>query len=232
MKLISKTFVAAIAFSATIALAAPVANAAPIQGTAPFDQAEATAHRVFHLLESSSTPEATFASLSASDRHAFNNYFLPSTRTLSVELTPLDPASSIASDSGAVQQTYKDAGEAQAAVAAAAGCWATYVKGTYVSTLGVALWDNYTEGKWCGNGQKTTSASFSRSWVTVGVIGWRDEGLIDKGAGVAGGQGRIWAQRKMVFGTAGWDMNTQLPCLRLNGSGNGNATKSTICSIY
>lgn len=98
--------------------------------------------------------------------------------------------------------------------------------------MNIALYDIDTEGSWSGNGTSATSASFSRSWSTIGVIGWRDAGQIDKGSGVVGGQARIWAQRKMIFGAGGIDIQEYRPCLRLNGGGNGGKSQTVSCSIY
>ena len=114
----------------------------------------------------------------------------------------------------------------------ASGCWGTYTKATMRSTVGVALWDTFNEGTWCSNGTSVTSASFGRSWSSIAAVGWRDAGQIGSGSGVSSNQARIWSQRKMIFGTGGWDIQTMTPCNRLNGSASGGASFSESCSIY
>ncbi len=176
--------------------------------------------------------QVTFESLPAEDQAAFTDYYLPVSEKVSVTVTPLDASSAAALDEGTVSSEYASTEAAQTAVAAAKGCYGGYVKRTAYSAVNIALYDIYTEGSWCSNGSSVTSASFSRSWSTIGVIGWRDAGQIGKGSGVVSGQARIWAQRKMIFGAGGWDVQTYQPCLRLNGNASGGKTASTICSIY
>ncbi|MCK2037296.1 hypothetical protein KZC51_14270 [Microbacterium sp. SSW1-49] len=190
------------------------------------------AQETYELLDSSSDPLATFDALPLEDQIAFTDYFLPVDEVVTVTLTPLDARSAAAVKSGTVGSDYASMAEAQSAVAAASGCWGGYVRRTAYSAANIGLYDIHTEGKWCGNGTRATSATFSRSWSTIGVIGWRDAGQIDKGAGVYGGQARIWAQRKMIFGAGGIDLQEYRPCLRLNGHGNGGKSLTVVCSIY
>lgn len=192
----------------------------------------ASPQEVYELLDASTDPQATFDALPTEEKAAFTDYYLPVDEEVTVSLTPLDSGSTEALRSGAVDSTYASTEDAQAAVAAASGCWGGYVKRTAYSAVNIGLYDVYTEGTWCGNGTSATSASFSRSWSTIGVIGWRDGGQLAKGSGVVSGQARIWAQRKMIFGAGGVDIQTYHTCLRLNGGGNGGKSQTVSCSIY
>ncbi|PJI53386.1 hypothetical protein CTI14_29200 [Methylobacterium radiotolerans] len=196
------------------------------------ESATETASEIFELLDTASDPEATFGALTEAQQEAFTDYYFPVDEEVAVSLTPADDAAAAAIDAGSVQSRYGSLESASAAVARASGCFGGHVRRTAYSSVNIALWDMCTEGKWCGNGKTATSASFSRSWTTIGTIGWRDAGQIGKGAGVVSGQARIWAQRKMIFGTGGWEIQTMQPCLRLNGGGGGSKSQSVVCSIY
>jgi hypothetical protein len=196
-------------------------------------QARSTALTVYDALDSAANPQATFNALSANDKAAFESYFLPATTVEKVTLTPLDSTAMHAVDTGAVALVYSSTEAASNAMAAAAsGCWGNYVKSTAHAALGNAIWDTYTEGTWCYSGSTVTSATFSRSWSTIAAVGWRDSGQLGAGSGVVSNKAKIWSQRKMIFGSGGWDIQTQTPCLRMIGSASGGTTASSTCSIY
>jgi hypothetical protein len=72
--------------------------------------------------------------------------------------------------------------------------------------------------------------SFGRSWSTGTAVGRQDRGEIARGNGISGGVARIWAQRKMVFGTGGWDIQTIQQCSRINGNSSGGLSGDASCS--
>ncbi len=215
-----------------IGFAVPAEAAVPTAATAGA-QARSTALTVYDALNSAANPRTAFNALSANDKAAFESYFLPATTEENVTLTPLDSAATNAVHAGTVALDYSSTEAASKALAAAgSGCWGNYVRDTAHAALGNAIWDTYTEGTWCYSGSSVTSASFSRSWSTIAMVGWRDGGQLGAGSGVVSNQARIWSQRKMIFGAGGWDIQTQEPCLRMNGSASGSTGASATCSIY
>lgn len=187
------------------------------------------AERVRQLLQTSPNAQRSFTALSDRDREAFALRFLPSETRTTVVLTALPvPHTEVPP----AVRTFDTVAEAMATVAASKKCYAGFAKFTAVAALGYALWDTFTEGKFCGNGARVTSATFNRSWSSISSLGWRDTGQIGKGAGVVNGQARIWSQRRMVFGAGGWDLQTWQPCVRINGKANGSAKTNFVCSIY
>jgi hypothetical protein len=206
------------------------ANATPVQSDASAQAVASRAYEIFGVLESSEDPAAAFGALSSSDQAAFEAYFTPARTEESVTIAPLDAESASALADGKIAASYSSVGEAQEAIALVTGCWSAYTIAREHNNFGVALWETYNEGSWCASGSTVTSATFSRSWATIGVVGWRDEGMIGHGAGVVSNQGRVWSQRKMVLGVGGWDIQTMLPCNRLSGSASGGVTAATVCS--
>lgn len=193
----------------------------------------AFAETVWHKLEASPDPGSTFTSLPDAEREAIENYLVPATYEETVTLVPTSPAGTISPEGGAVARTYSSVAEAEQAVAAAAACYGAYVRQTAHAPAGNAIWDIYTEGSWCGTaGSSATSATFGRSWSSIAALGWRDAGQKAKGAGLSGGTARIWAQRTMILGTGGWDIQTMYPCTRLLGTGGGGYWSDKVCSVY
>lgn len=216
-KIAASLSVAACAMTGMIAVASPAGAA----------ETESSAAEVFSKLDSSADPAKAYEALSAEDRAAFDNFFLPAKAEETYQLTKLDPLGNKVGET----KNFASADKAMSAVAAASSCWTGRSKYTMKAALGNALWDTWTEGTWCGSGGKVTSARFDRTWATIAAVGWRDGGQIGKGSGVAGNQARIWGQRKMILGVGGWDVQTQQPCNRLNGTATGGAGQSWVCSI-
>lgn len=229
MKLTKTTMMTTVALMvAAVLLPSGAANAAtPSTDDRIASQVKATALEVYAEVSTAADPEGAYAGLSKDDRAAFDAYFLPTTTTAAVNLTKTDSRG--VAIGGQVEFNSQSA--AMAAVAASTTCWIGTSKLTAHAALGNAIWDTWTEGKWCGNGSSVSSAAFTRSWSTIAAVGWRDGGQIDSGSGIAGGQARMWSQRKMIFGTGGWDVQTQQPCNRLNGNANGSVSQTGSCSI-
>ena len=210
------------------------ATAAPASSEGEVDRVvESSALGIYGALDSAADPQAAFEALSPSDKEIFESYFLPATSVETIHITPLDEAARTAQRTGSVASTYLSAQEAkEATTLAVTGCWGSNSKITMHAAAGNAIWDTFTEGSWCVSGSTVTSATFGNSWSSIAMIGWRDDGRIGSGTGVTGNQARIWAQRKMVFGTGGWDVQTSLPCNRLSGTASGGASGLASCSIY
>ncbi|WP_143757318.1 hypothetical protein [Clavibacter michiganensis] len=220
---------AAIAFAMTSLLAGNAASAAPASvgksnEAVPIEN-EATA--LYREMSSDADPKQVYAEFTDEERAVFDGYFLPSSFGSEFVLSRADSSGNPVGPS----RTFSSEGAAMKQVAAASGCWVGTSKYTAYAALGNAVWDTWTEGSWCGNGSSATSASTSRTWATIAAVGWRDGGTVAKGAGVAGGEARMWGQHRLVFGTGGWDVQTQQPCNRLNGKGNGVVYQTWSCSI-
>ena len=218
--------------SAKMVLAATAACLAMMAtGIAPASASETHASVVesaessLALLDKSENPEATYAALSSSEKQAFMDMYAPASTEETIRISPKDSKARALSAEGIQPKSY-------AAVAKAGGCWATYVKRTVKNNFNAGLFDVYVEGSWCSNGTKVTSTSFARTWSTIGTIGWKDKGQIGKGNGIAGGEGRIWGQRKMALGSGGWDVIEHRTCVRINGGKTGLYSGGTTCSIY
>lgn len=227
------TAVPASVFAAVLATAAltPTAHAAPISSST-FEQTEAAALHVFDRVGSAADPSAAYNALSLDERSVFEAYFLPAESEETLLLTPLDSRARAASRVGEVGVRYSSIEAAEADVSSTLGCWGTWAKNTQRAAAGNAVFDTYTEGRWCGNGSKVTSATFSRSWASIAALGWRDAGQTGRGSAVVGNRAKIWSQRKMILGVGGWDIQTQLPCTRLIGTAAGKASGDRSCSIY
>jgi hypothetical protein len=210
------------------------ATAATVSSEGKVDRAvESSALEIYETLDSAADPQAAFEALSPNDKERFESYFLPATAEETVHLAPLDAAARTVQRTGSVASTYTSAQHAkEATIQATAGCWGNTSKITMYAAAGNAIWDTFTEGSWCVSGSTVTSATFGNSWSSIAAIGWRDDGKIGSGTGVTGNQARIWAQRKLVFGTGGWDVQTSLPCNRLSGTASGGASYTATCSIY
>jgi hypothetical protein len=222
----------ALVATATLTLDTTAARAATGSTESSSGASELVAERVYGQLSLADDAQAAYAGLAPDDRAAFDAYLLPATATESVVLTPLDADAQAALGDGGMKGQYDSTVEARAQVAAAGGCWGTTAKNTSSAAAGNALYDTWVEGTWCSDGTNVTSATYGRSWTTIAALGWRDEGEVASGAGVSGGQGKIWSQRKLVLGAGGWDVQEQLPCTRLIGNASGSASGDRTCSIY
>lgn len=205
------------------------ANAATGAAEKDVDHAgvENVALAVYEELSSAADPMQVYAGLATEEREAFEAYFLPAEADEAVTLTRVDASGKPVE----AATTYLSEADAMDIVAASTSCWIGTSKYTMKAALGNAIWDTWTEGTWCGNGSSVTSAAFSRSWSTIAAVGWRDAGQIGSGSGIAGGQARMWSQRKMILGAGGWDVQTQQPCNRLNGGPSGGVSQTWSCSI-
>jgi len=213
------------------ALLAPTAQAAPVSSSS-FENREAAALQVFERVSSAEDSSAEYNALSADERSAFEAYFLPARAEETLLLTPLDSNARAASHAGEVGDHYSSIEAAATDVSSTLGCWGTWAKNTQWAAAGNALFDTYTEGTWCANGSKVTSATFTRSWSSIAALGWRDAGQTGRGSAVVGNRAKIWSQRKLILGVGGWDVQTQLPCTRLIGTAAGKASGDRSCSIY
>ncbi len=101
-----------------------------------------SAAEVFSKLNSSADPEKAYEALSAEDRAAFDNYYLPAKAEETYQLTKLDAAGKKVGET----KTFASADKAMSAVAAATSCWTGRSKYTMRAALGNAIWDTWTEG--------------------------------------------------------------------------------------
>jgi len=220
----------ALAAVGSVLLASPVQAATPSASSSV--QSEAKALRIYDELNSAENSAAAYEALSAAERSAFDSYFLPARNEETVRLTPLDENARMAAQTGHVSTTYSSIQAAEDDVSSILGCWGTWAKNTQWAAAGNAIFDTFTEGTWCANGSTVTSATFNRSWSSIAAVGWRDAGQVGRGSGVVGNRAKIWAQRKLILGVGGWDVQTQLPCTRLIGTAAASASGDRSCSIY
>ncbi|MDO5633871.1 MAG: hypothetical protein Q4G34_03225 [Micrococcus sp.] len=183
---------------------------------------------IFHALDSADDPALAYRELSGPDKALFDAYFLPATYEPSYELTPLDANGH---PTGEVQ-TFDSLDDALSVTTSSTArrCWSAVTTWTGRALMGNALFDTHTEGTWCSQNGRVVSAQFRRSWTTIGAIGWRDAGEIARGSGISGGEARIWAQRRLILGTGGWDIQNKQPCNRLNGGRTGLYSMSERCT--
>lgn len=220
--------VAALTVGLVLSIAAPVhATTTDVASEPTFEEVESDALAIYDVLAESADPEAAYANLSSEDLATLQSYFFVDEVTETISLTPEEAAP------GTQPTTYTSMKAAEAAVAAAAKCYTGWAKFTGTAALGNGIWDVWVEGRWCGTpGSKVTSAAFLRSWSTIAAVGWRDGGLIASGKGITtNGLARIWAQRKMIFGTGGWDVQEARPCVRLTGYSDGYHVGGATCSV-
>lgn len=203
------------------------ASTSPVESLSDAGSAEQVATDLYNELSSSRDPQQTYANFTAEERAAFDGYLLPAEASESYTLTQVDAAG----EPVAAAKTFSTESDAMASVAAAQACYVGTSKYTMHAALGNAIWDTWTEGVWCGNGSSVTSANFTKSWTTIAAVGWRDGGQIASGSGIAANQARMWSQRKVILGAGGWDVQTQQPCNRLNGTAGGGASSTWSCSI-
>lgn len=90
----------------------------------------------------------------------------------------------------------------------------------------------YHVGRWCVTNGSVTSASISDYGGQPVSAGWRGGDRINSGQGVTGGEGRSYSQFKFTFGTGGWDILEERPCVRVNGRSNATYTSGATCGIY
>lgn len=221
-KKVSTRFSLALAAAiAILASSAPLAASAYESSPDPAVQ-EALARDLQKELVSSQDPEAVLSALNSEEEQAFRTYSFPAKVEQIIVSSPLEKTG---------ESVSRELGT-QVAAAATATCKGSYVRMNALNSLGDKIWSVFTEGKWCWSGSKVTSATFGRSWSEIYQILWRDAGQIGKGAGVQSGSARIFAQRKMIAGTGGWDIQTWQPCLRLLGYSGATLSSDRICSIY
>lgn len=222
----------AAALCATVLTLSTLPAPAMAAGNLGESDARRAAESVFDSINRSSDPESAYKALTGTAREAFDRYYQPAGEVTTVTLVALDADGESADVARSNARTFDSFASAEAAIQrAGAGCYAGNGRTTVVNGFGVGLFDTWVEGKWCGNGVSTSSATFLRSWATVGVVGWRDAGQKDKGAGVNRGVGRIFAQRHFVFGAGGVDITHNYPCARIVAIDSGSHI-DTGCSIY
>lgn len=210
-------------------IAALAVSLAPSAANAVTSESQGdVADRVFAQLETANDPQQELKSISSDERYAFEQHYLPASESTTFTITSFtDEDGKVANSLGATE--YESESEAVSALAAA-GCGIGESRVVTKSAIGLALFDTYTEGKFCTNGSSITSTQFLRSWSYVGMVGWRDAGLISSGHGVGGNQGRAWSQRKYILGSAGVDVDQVNKCSRVSMSVNGNFASKATCS--
>ncbi|WP_160482499.1 hypothetical protein [Clavibacter michiganensis] len=189
----------------------------------------ARADAIYAQIEASPHPEQAYAALADADKGVVRSYLLPATTTKAVSIAPTDATAARAVADGAVGTTFTSEDDAIIRTSAVGGCWTGTVKTTAHAPAGNAIWDVWVEGAWCAD-STVTSAAFHRSWATIAAPGWQDRGEIGSGAGFSGGTAKIWAQRRMVFGAAGWDLQTTQQCARIIGNARGHVRGDLACS--
>lgn len=226
-----RAWAVAITVAAAVLCSGTAASATELTGATNFASARNEALAIYNKVSSAQDPEAAFAALTADERSAFDSYFLPATSAQTVTLQPLTASGE--PEPAGEKVMYKTEAAAMAAVAATSKCYAATARSTEYAALGNAIFDVWVEGKWCGTpGKKVTSATFIRSYSTIAAIGWRDAGQLNKAAGVVNSLGKVVAQRKLILGTGGWDVQEARPCVRLTGYPDGYYFSSNGCSIY
>ncbi|MFJ4223520.1 hypothetical protein [Microbacterium sp. NPDC089695] len=109
-------------------------------------------------------------------------------------LTPLAADGTIA---GAATEFSSETAASARVQAAATQCWQTSKRTTTVNAVGVGLFDIWVEGTWCDVATGgTSSATFNRSWSTIGTVGRRDAGQMYKGALANNGSVLPWGSAR------------------------------------
>ncbi len=185
---------------------------------------ESVALSVSERLLASDDPAAVFSSLTTAEQSAFKAYAVVDRVETKTEYTPADAVARESASVGLLpDETYAPQ---------ATGCWVatTYTYGKNV--LGNDLWRVQLNGGWCSSGSSVYSSWLDGSWGQTYWIGWTHQGRVGSGSGIVSNQGRTWVQHKFTYGTGGWDIQTQLPCLRVKGASSGSATSDLVCGLY
>lgn len=98
--------------------------------------------------------------------------------------------------------------------------------------IGNTLVTYYHVGRWCIKSGKVVAAEIADHGGQPVSAGWRGGEVINKGAGLLSGEGRSYTQFKFTFGTGGWDILEERPCVRVNGRSNATYTSNGTCGIY
>lgn len=190
-------------------------------------QSTTNEHRALGIsqaLLASADPARYFASLSDDERAIFKAYAIVASTVTKTGFVPLDDIAKQSAAKGLTPTgTYQ---------VSAVGCWVKtgYRYGT--NAWGANLWSLQLNGGYCSSGSYISRAWEDSSFAQTYWIGWSHHGRIGGGAGTVSNQGRSWTQHKFVYGAGGWNVQEQLPCLRVLGYPSGSSAVDTGCGIY
>lgn len=185
---------------------------------------EQTALQISEDLLGSADPARYLAGLSDDGRAIFKAYATVDRTVTETSFTPLDDAAKLSAAKGMTPtSTYQ---------VSAVGCWVGtgYRYGT--NLWGAHLWRLQLNGGYCSSGSYISSAWEDSSFAETYWIGWSHPGRTGGGAGIVSNQGRSWTQHKFVYGAGGWNVQEQLPCLRVLGYTSGSYGVDQGCGIY
>lgn len=159
------------------------------------------------------------ATLSASERTEFLRQNIPTSEEVTLTVRPMTAAETATLD---LQPTL-----------ASRKCWVSRADAAKKNDVGAKVYTYYHVTRWCVlGGTRIEGADRVDYGGQPKVYGWRYEGSYRSDEGVVSNQGRAYTQHEFTFRVGPWDIQQDLPCLRVTGMPNGTATWSKKCGIY
>ena len=159
------------------------------------------------------------ATLSVSERTAFVRQNIPTSEEVTLTVRPLTTA-----ETGTLNLE---------PTAAKRKCWYARADASKKNDVGAKVYTYYHVTRWCVlDGKKIEGADRLDYGGQPKTYGWRYEGSYKTAAGVVKDQGRAYTQHEFVFKVGPWDVQQDLPCIRVSGLTNGQAMWSKTCGIY
>lgn len=185
---------------------------------------EQTALKISKDLLESADPARHLAGLTDDERAIHKAYATVARTESQISFTPLDDAAKLSAAKGMMPTSSYQA--------SAVGCWVGTGYRYGKNLWGAHLWRVQLNGGYCSSGSYISRAWEDSSFAETYWIGWSHHGRTGGGSGIVSNQGRSWTQHKFVYGAGGWNVQEQLPCLRVLGYTNGSYGVDQGCGIY